>query len=259
MMFVLLSSLIGFAASTFSSVFGGGFGLIAVPSIYWLIIHSDLHSVHAMQITIATGTLCSIPLGIIASYKQLCYRNVDLKLFKTIVMMITFGAIIGAYSATVIASTYLKYIFAMIVFLAALGLIYFHRHPKARLKLSRFIFQLCAGLIGAFSVFAGVSVFIAPFLIMNGIETKKAIGTSTLLVFTYTLFGGTWLIFLGIPKMGISAHYFGYANLDIFLPAVIPCLIGGLVGAKLTHVLPAALLKKLFIAMMFVVSVIMIL
>ncbi len=249
----------GFLASCLSSIFGGGFGLLSVPAIFWMINHFSPETPHVMQMTIATGTLCAIPLGVIATYKQIRYKNFDLKLYKSIIIVMTIGALIGAYLATIIDSHSLKYIFGIIVLLTAIWLLIFKASKPRKKTISKPLFKSLSSIVGGISTLTGVSVFSVPFFILCGIEIKKAIGTSTAIVFTYTTIAGMWMICLGIPVMGINWHNLGYANLPIFFSAFIPCILGGLVGAKLVHVLPSHFLKRIFIVMMFIVSILMLL
>ena len=258
-MLIVYAAVTGLLASFFSSVFGGGFGLLSVPAIFWIITHFFPDMPHTMQMTIATGSLCSIPLGIVASYKQIKYHYFDKTLYKNTVIIMTLGALLGAYLATIISSESLRYIFAIIVFIAAVWMLIFNNNTKVALRLKTQLFKLLSTIIACLSTLTGVSVFTVPFFVLNGIDIKKAIGTSTVLVLTYSTIAGIWMILLGIPKVGISWNHFGYANLPIFLSALIPCLIGALLGAKLVKVLPSFILKRIFIAMMFCVSITMML
>ena len=254
-MLIIYSALVGFLASCLSSIFGGGFGLLSVPAIFWIISHFFPEVTQTMQMTIATGSLCSIPLGIIASYKQIGYKNFDFTLYKNVIIFMTTGALVGAFIATIVSSDWLKYLFAIIVLMAAVWLLILKPQQKNKPIPTTPLFRLFSSGVGGISTLTGVSVFSVPFFVIYGIEIKKAIGTSTVVVFTYSTIAGIWMICLGLPTMGISWYNFGYANLAIFSSALIPSIIGGLTGAKLVNVLPSQLLKKIFILMMFIVSI----
>ncbi len=255
-MIILYSALVGFFASCLSSIFGGGFGLLSVPAIFWIISHFYADMPQAMQVTIATGSLCSIPLGIIASYKQIVkYKNFDAALYNKSIVFMTMGALIGAFIASIVHSDQIRYTFAIVVLIAAIWLLFFNKEKDTERHVPRSLYRGLSGFVGGISTLTGVSVFTVPFFVLCGIKIKKAIGTSTVIVFTYSSIAGIWLICLGIPTMGISWHNFGYANLVIFASALIPCLIGGLTGAKLVHILPSQFLRKIFILMMFIVAI----
>jgi uncharacterized protein len=258
-MLILLAASMGFLASLLSSILGGGFGILSVPAIYWLMIHFYPNAPHAMQTTIATGGLCSIPLGITASYKQRKYKNIDFKLFRSVVVIMVIGSMFGALLVTFLESDQLKYFFSFMVFIMAAWMLTFKYGRSKTLNLTKHVFNFFAFLVSTISSLVGASIFSVPFFVLSGIEIKKAIGTSTLLVFIYSAISAIWLTCLGIPEIGISLDHIGYANVPILLSAILPCLIGGIVGAKLVHILPSHILKRIFVGMLFTVSITMLL
>ena len=256
-MLILLSILLGFVASFISSVFGGGFGLLAIPAIYWLIVHSYPDIPNAMQITIATSIVSSIPLSLIASYRQSKYRNIDFHLYKSLAVSMTISALFGMFLATIIDSANLKLLFAIIIFITAIMLWKFNIKQKDIIALPDAVFKTCAMIISALSCFIGVSVFTVPFLMFSGIEIKRAIGTSMILVLTYSSIAGIAMAFLGIPMLGISTTQFGYLNIPIFLSTIVPCIIGAIIGTKCVHIMSGIVLKRIFVAMMLFLAIVM--
>ena len=93
----------------------------------------------------------------------------------------------------------------------------------------------------------------------HGTPLRKAIGTSTLVVFTYSSIIGIFLAIVGISKNGASENNIGYLVLPIFLSTIIPCILGSIIGAKLVNVLDQKVLKHIFVTLMFCVSIIMLL
>ncbi|MCF6768468.1 sulfite exporter TauE/SafE family protein [Thiotrichales bacterium 19S11-10] len=258
-MIILLSILVGFFASFLSSVFGGGAGLVTVPGIYWILVHFYGETNSTMQMTLATGAGLSIPLGFMATLRQRKYKGIDYPMLKKTIWAMTAGGIIGVLVISNIASGYIKLFFAFMILLTAIWMWRYkinilkswHPHPV--------IYQASAGIIGAISTAIGVSVFTVPFLSKAGLEIRKAIGTSSTIVFIYASLGGLVLITIGLFKVGISPSHIGYLNTTIFLSGLIPSLIGSIVGVKLVHTLPQLLLKRLFVLMMFFVGILMLL
>ena len=256
-MVILISIIFALFASLLSSMLGGGFGLISVPTVYWIISHYYPLFPYKMQMTIATGSTASITLGVIASYKHAKYKNIDFSLYKKVLAYMIIGVILGALAMTIVHSDNLKKIFAIIVLLTAIWMAIFNIEKSKKFKLNKWLFKTISGYLGFISTFIGLSIFNVPFFILCGIDIKKSIGTSTILVFTYSTVAALWLIILGIPKLGVSYNNIGYLNLPIFLSTVIPCIIGSIIGAKLVNLLPKHILKRIFVAMMFLVGIIM--
>ncbi|MFT6835892.1 MAG: putative membrane protein YfcA, partial [Francisellaceae bacterium] len=176
---------------------------------------------------------------------------------KSLIWIMMVGSIVGTVIITLIHSKELKYIFSFVVFIAAIFMLRFKYGKSKTIKLPKFLFKLLASFVGGLSSLVGVAIFTVPFFVLSGVEIKKAIGTSTLIVLTFASISAVWLTISGIPLMGIGWNHIGYANLPILLSSLIPSIIGGLVGAKLVHILPSHVLKRVFVGMMFVASGVM--
>ncbi|TNF65391.1 MAG: sulfite exporter TauE/SafE family protein [Gammaproteobacteria bacterium] len=257
MMVIILSILVGFFASFMSSIFGGGAGLISVPGIYWIVVHFYTHTDDAMQMTLATGSGMAIPLGLMATLRQRKYKNIDYPLLKKTIWSMSIGGVLGALVISNIASDYVKLFFGIMILLTAIWMWRYKINLSKAWNPHPITYNLSGGIIGTISTALGVSVFTVPFLSKAGLDIKKAIGTSTTIVFTYSTLAGIAFIIIGIFKTGTSLSHIGYLNTTIFLSAVIPSLIGSIVGVKLVHILPQIVLKRLFVLMMFIVATLM--
>lgn len=248
---------IGFIASMISCLFGGGAGLVSVPAIYWLLVHHYPNNPHLMQITLATCGAISIPLGLVGSLRQFRYQNVDLVLLKRLLLMMLAGALIAALFITHAKSNIVKSLFSVIILLMA---IWMWRYRPEKLKVWQvpmIFYQIMGLLIGLLSVAIGVSTLTVPFLIKSGLDVRKAVGTSTVLVFAYSTLGSTSLFLLGLHKSGLPPYNLSYWNLPILLSATMPSIIASIIAVRLVNTLPRHVLKKLFSLMMVVVALLM--
>ena len=252
---ILISILFSLIASLLSSMLGGGFGLISVPSIYWMLTHFYPAFPDKMQMAITTGSACSIVLGLMGSYKHAKYKNIDYQLFRKAIIAMIIGAIIGSFVMTSINSGRLKVIFAILVFIIAIIFSLTNLNKQRNINLKNYQFKSISALLGGISVLLGISVFNVPFFSMIGVKLKQAIGTSMLLVFLYSLSGTIGLVIIGIIHFGIGHNHIGYLVIPIWLSTIIPCAIGSMLGAKLVHHLPQSILKKIFVSLMIVVSI----
>lgn len=257
-MIILSSIIVGFFSSLLSSVFGGGFGLLATPALF-LIISSIYPNINdTMQIAITTGAVCAIPLGIVATLKQIKYKNIDLFLCKQVVLIMCIGSFVGVCTVSVLSSDTIKTIFSTVVLCTAVLLIIHNRKGNQGKKQTNYLILRIFSMPVAFiSSLVGVSVFTVPFFVFNHIDIKKAIGSSTLIVLIYSVTSSITLIILGINNYGIGLIQFGYLNLPIFISAIIPCIIGGLVGAKLMNIFSRKILHNTFISLMITIAILM--
>jgi len=252
-MLILGGIIIGFLASFISALFGGGSGLIMVPSIYWLLTHAYPHSNALMQMTFTTGSCMAIPLGMMASYKHAKYKNIDGSMLRQMIFPMMFGGVIGVITIAVTSSANLKSYFSVAIALIAVWL-FFHRNKGNAAHWPKCIKKTIGAIVGFISTTLGVSVFSVPLFIKFGLDIKKAIGTSTVIVLSYSAVSAISLLVLGIKIVGISHGNIGYLSLPIFLSGVIPSLLGSMIGAKVVSILPQHIMKYCFIILMLVVS-----
>lgn len=255
---ILISIIFSFVASLLSSMLGGGFGLISVPTIYWVLVHYYPYFDHKMQMTITTGSACAIILGLFSSLKHYKYNNIDFCLYKKIILYMIVGVLTAVIAMNFVHSDIIKRFFSVIVFLTGLWMLRFNINNVSIINISNYLMKSIGVLLGFISCFIGISVFNVPFFVKQGINIKKAIGTSGLLVFSYSTIGAVALISTGIIRNGISSSHIGYLITPIFISSIIPCYLGSMVGAKMVNLFSPKQLKNLFVSMLFIVAFLMV-
>ncbi len=256
-MLIVFGIFIGFFASLILTLFGGGAGLITIPTIYWVLSHYTHYHEHLMQMTVTTGSGIAIPLGMMAAFRHYRYNNVDKPMLVSLIFPVLFGSAIGAILVTVIDSHVLKTYFGIMVLLIGIWVYRFKPDSHKIWNPGRFMLKSTTALVGMVSITIGVSVFTVPFLMKLGLNIKKAIGTSSVLVFAYSLLGAIVLIVLGIHTIGITDNHFGYLHIPLFLSGIIPAIFGSMLGAKLVHILPQHIIRYCFVTMMLIVGAVM--
>lgn len=260
MLLIIGSIILGFLASFVSALFGGGSGLIFVPGIFWLLVHCHMGHAYLMQTTLATGFCLSIPIGFVSSMRQLRYKNIDFASFKYYWPWIIGGALVASILILFFHTHFLKIYFSIMILLTAAWLFRRRAIPAQNITPVHWPapFKRLGGfMVGLISISMGVSVFIVPFLIKMGLELRRAIGTSTVLVFLYSIVTSISVIISGLHLHGLPHSNFGLVNIPITLAALIPTIIGSLIGAKLVNVIPQEKLKLLFVIMMTIVGLLM--
>lgn len=207
--------LIGFFASMTSGLFGGGAGLVTVPAIFWLLAHTYPHNPHLMQITLATGGAISMPLGLVAALRQLRYENVDIALLKRFLLIMSIGGLLAAILITHTKSSVIKGFFSALIFCMAVWMWRYRSESLKIWKIPAVLYQGFAFLIGFISVGIGVSVLGVPFFIKSGLDIRKAVGTSTVVVFVYSSLSAMALLIFGFGKTHLPAYNVSYWNMPI--------------------------------------------
>lgn len=258
-MLILLSILIGFSASFVSGLFGGGAGLVTVPSIYWILVKYYPEASHHMQVTFGTGCFLAVALGVVASWRQLHYKNIDVATLKRCLLPILVGSLLGVILIDYLHSQTLRYVFSVILFCVGIWMWQFKVVPGKEWSLSAYCYFTVALLVGLVSAVLGVSVFTVPFFVKSGLDIRKAIGTATVVTFSYSLFTSAWFVYLGLNEVNLPGPTWGFVSSPILLWAIVPGVLASFIAVKCVNILPATVIKALFVGLMFVVSILMLL
>ena len=154
-------------------------------------------------------------------------------------------------------SSTLRYFFSILIFMLSIWMWRFELDAMPTRPLPLWLAQLLAFFVGFFSALLGVSIFAVPFLLKLGLDIRKAIGTATVMALVYCMFTCPWYIFLGLDKVNLPDYSIGYVNFMIVLAATLPGILATYLAVKFAHYLPRSILKRCFVGLMLVVSVVM--
>ncbi|MBN2372943.1 sulfite exporter TauE/SafE family protein [bacterium] len=114
---IFLFILVGFGAGTFSGLLGLGGGVIMIPALVFLFGITQ----HKAQGTVLATMVP--PIGLLAAIKYYCSGNVDVKAAILMCMGFSFGGLLGAQIAHLIAGPTLKRIFGIVLLVISIRLI----------------------------------------------------------------------------------------------------------------------------------------
>ena len=235
----------GFSAG----LLGIGGGLVMVPSLTMMFAaQTSFPPGEVLHIALGTSmaTIMFTSLSSLRAHHQ--HKAVLWYVFAQITPGILLGRLLGTLLAARIPSKPLALFFTVFVCLVALQMI-LNLKPKPTRELPRAagVFSVGTG-IGAMSalVAIGGGAFTVPFLTWCNVKVQKAIGTSAAIGFPIAVGGSLGYIYNGWGLADLPAHSLGF----VFLPAlawmVPPSMLMAPLGAKLTHRLPVATLKRIF-------------
>ncbi|QKF64423.1 sulfite exporter TauE/SafE family protein [Campylobacter corcagiensis] len=252
-LFLALGAFVGLVAG----MFGIGGGGVMVPLLGAIFIMNGFDEVNAVRMAFGT----SMATIIITSFSSSRAHNkggfVLWQKFWLIAPGVIIGTFLGSFIATSINHIYLVCFFSAYMFYAAAKL--FIKNDITNLKQKEYpkFIQTLAGLgIGAISalVSIGGGTLSVPFLTFQGIDAKKAIGTSAAIGLPIAISGTFGYMINGWEMTNLSEFRVGYVNLLAFALVGLASYNFAPIGAKFTHKLPGSWVRKLFSVLLFFMS-----
>jgi len=246
---LIMSAVIGFVAGALSGLFGIGGGIITGPA---------LRLVMGVPELIAVGTPLPVIIPTALTGALAYWRNglVDVRLGVTVGLLGGAVSVFGAWVSHLLGGSTVLTITAALILWTAADMIRGVLRPRAapvRVLLDgdgrRWPWML--GLGAAAGLYSGVlglggGLIVTPALMrFFGLETKRAIGTSLVVVSV-----------LAIP--GMITHYaLGHIDVGLALSLCVGVIPGALVGARLTMQTHEKTVRIAFAAMLLVTGVIL--
>jgi uncharacterized membrane protein YfcA len=250
--YLALGAVVGF----FAGLLGVGGGGIMVPLLTTLFATQGFPPEHMVHLALGTS-MAAIVLTSVASLRA---HHAHGAVNWRIVRQITPGILVGTFGGTFIASRIptkpLAVFFVCFMAYVALQMV-LNVKPKPARELPGPV-----GLAGVGSGIGFISALVAigggslsvPFMTWCNVKMQQAIGTSAAIGLPISLAGALGYLINGWSVQGLPEHSIGF----VYLPALI--LISAVssftapVGAKLAHRLPVPTLKKIFSAVLVVLS-----
>ncbi|MFK8013048.1 MAG: sulfite exporter TauE/SafE family protein [Marinicellaceae bacterium] len=241
---MLLGTIVGFMAGLLG--IGGGGIMVPVLTALFLALEMPIEKV----VHLALGT--SMASIVITSISSLRAHQKHGAVIWNYVKGMSSGVIVGTFLATYIVSLASSLALAVFfsIFMALIAIKMFinteltqQQKPTSK----KHLFTVGAGIGGISALVSiGGGSLTVPYLVWRNVDIKKAIGTSAAIGLPISLAGTVGYIING--WYNTSAHEFivGY----VYLPAVflisITSFLFAPIGAKMAHLLPVGILKKIF-------------
>ncbi|XPV69543.1 MAG: sulfite exporter TauE/SafE family protein [Halarcobacter sp.] len=254
--FLLLGSFVGVV----SGLFGIGGGGIIVPILTTIFLSHGIDERNVVHMALGT----SMAIIIITSISSIRAQQKKKAIVWNIVKMMVPGILIGTFLATFIASKldsfYLSIIFSIFMFFTSINM-FIGKKPKAESKVfSNKTHFFSGGLIGGLSslVSIGGGILSVPYLLVQNVDIKKAIATSSAIGFPIALSGTLGYIVNGWSNTSIDTLTIGYVNLAAFACVAVASFTTAPIGVMLVHKINVNIMKKLFSVLPFILSIKMI-
>lgn len=250
---VALGLFTGFSAG----MLGIGGGLVMVP-ILVMIFSAQTDVASADVLHMALGTSMAVILFTSLSSLRAHHRH-GAVLWK-VVLQITPGILLGTATGTLFAAKIpakpLAMFFTGFVCLVAVQmLLEFKPKPTRELPGAGGVL-LVGSVIGVISslVAIGGGALTVPFLSWCNVKVQKAIGTSAAVGFPIAFGGALGYVMNGIGRAGLPGWSYGFVYLPALMAIVPFSMLTAPMGARLTHRLPVATIKRLFAGLLFALA-----
>jgi uncharacterized protein len=238
-----------------SGMLGVGGCFIMVPVQFWALTSVGVEPTIAIRIAFGTNLLVVLPTAFSGAMTHHKKGAVLWKAGITFGIAGAVGAFFGAFIASHLPGKVLTVAFGIAVILGALRMLT-AKPPKITDEPSDNItaFILWGIPLGIVSGIVGIGggVLMIPIMVyFLKFKMHQAVGTSTALMI-FTAFGGSLSYLInGLGVQGLPPYSTGYLNWLQWILLAGCSIPMAIVGAKVTHLLPAKQLKYIFIAVMF--------
>lgn len=262
-MILIFSSclILGAFAGFLAGLLGIGGGLIIVPALVYLLPQLGISNDVIMPMALATSLSTIVITSTSATLAHHKNRNIPWDITKPLMLMIAFGALVGAFIADHLSAQTLTNFFAGAVILLAsymLLSIRLQRYKTMPSKIKLQIISLLTGMLASLMGMAGGAILV-PVLTYFGVPLRHCIGIATVCGVMVALFGSLGYIMAGFRNELLPAWSFGYVYLPALLGIILTSSLFAPIGVKCAGDVPVQTLKKFFAVFLIIVAIKMIL
>ena len=247
---LLLGALAGFT----SGLLGVGGGTIVVPSLLFGLPLMGISGPEMPKVAMATSLALVIPTTFASAQAHAARRGIDWYLWSLLAPSIITGAIFTALFAAGINNELLILLFILLVLMTAWKLIIPTSHKsQISTKPSVMLMTLKAVSGGALSSLLGLGVgwFTVP-MMAKFTAMSRAIGTATALALPMAIAGTATYLMVQAPAECTQCT--GFVALPIVAVIGLSAVLTAPFGAWAAHVMPVALLKRIFAVFLIIVA-----
>lgn len=240
--------ILGAFAGLLAGLLGVGGGLIIVPVLVALFLQHGVHNDIIMHLALGTSLASIVFTSLSSIHAHQRHGAILWPPFRQLTPGIMLGAAIGGWLVSQMSTSWLKPLFAIFELSVGLHMLSSIK-PQAHRALPGPTKMTSAGaVIGIVSSLVGIGggTLTVPFLIWHSVNIRQAIATSAACGLPIAVAGSVSYIINGWQHPLLPEHTLGYVHLPALLGTALSSVLFAPLGARLTHRLPVALLKKIF-------------
>lgn len=255
LLYIALGGFVGFMGG----LLGVGGGGILVPLLASLLVYQGIGGDEVVHLSLGTSLMCMIISSIASIRAHASRKAVVWKVVGGMAPGIILGALLTTQVAANLKSSYIAIFMALFMALVAVQM-FVNWKPKPSLKPITFRGLLTVGVaIGLISALAAVGggFLTVTYLSYKNIVMKRAVGTSATIGLPIAISGTIGYMISGWSKTLSAPYTIGFIYLPAFLAISIASFIAAPYGARYSHRLPEAYLKKIFAVISLILSLTM--
>ncbi|KEF31213.1 MAG: sulfite exporter TauE/SafE family protein [Gammaproteobacteria bacterium] len=247
---------LGALAGTVAGLFGIGGGLIIVPVLIFSFALQGVSPEVAAHVAVGTS-LATIVFTSISSIRSHNARGaVRWELFRPMTVGIVVGAVLGAWSASLMSGQTLKLVIGVFAILVALKMITGANPKPGRDVPGGAGLTAAGGGIGWASAIFGIGggTITVPYLSWCNVRMQEAVATSAACGLPIAIAGALGNMWTGWGHANLPEYSLGFIYLPALLGIILTSVPFAKVGAALAHRLDAIVLKRTFAIILIIVG-----
>jgi uncharacterized membrane protein YfcA len=249
--------LTGTLAGLMAGLLGIGGGLVIVPALAWLFAARGFDGATLMHFAVGTSLAAIVPTALSSLLAHHRRGSVDWSAVRQLVPGIVIGGLGGAALARVISSPGLALFFGLFEIAVAFQLAFNGRPARHRGLPGRVGMGLAGGVIGLLSALLGIGggTLTTPFLVWNGIDIHRAVGTAASCGLPVALAGAAGFAVAGLDSPFQPGLNTGFIVWPAMAAVSVTSVLMAPVGAQLAHALSQSVLQRVFALLLLLVGV----
>ena len=250
---VALGSISGFLAG----LLGIGGGLVIVPALAFLLPMAGVNPDVIMPMALGTSLATIVITSSSAALAHHRKRNIPWTMAVKLMLVVGFGAFLGAFIANYLPSSVLTVFFSIVVMLLAAYMFFSIKVAKERDIPSIYLLQSISFITGVVSSLMGIGggAILVPSLSFFGVPVRQAIGIATACSVMVAMFGSIGYIITGFNIPDLPSASLGYVYLPALIAIVLSSSLFAPIGVKYAAKLPVKTLKKYFAVFLLFVAI----
>lgn len=254
---ILAYLLLGTATGFVAGLFGIGGGGIMVPALTLLFIAQGFDAQHLVHLALGTSMAAIVPTALAGARAHHQHKAI---LWPVVARLVP-GLLVGTFAATFLAAhlspLFLAVFFSVFMFLIAAQMLLNQVPPPSSQLPGTMGLSIVGTIIGAISalVAIGGGTMTVPFLTWCKVRLPSAIATSAAVGLPIALTGAIGFAVNGAGQTSLPSQSIGYVYWPAVLCMAFASWFTAPMGARLTHRLPVALLKRFFAALLVLLAV----
>ncbi|MBS1140032.1 MAG: hypothetical protein H6R13_1485 [Proteobacteria bacterium] len=249
--------LTGAVAGFFAGLLGVGGGVIVVPVLTMIFAWQGFPGREVLHLALGTSMATILFTSLSSLRAHHAHKAVLWTVMRQLTPGILVGTLLGAQLAAWISSRALSIFFVSFMILVAFQMVANLRPKPTRSLPGWGGLSVAGGLIGAIASLAamGGGALTVPYLIWCNVRPHQAIGTSAAVGLPIALGGTVGYLWNGWGHPELPSGSLGFLYLPALGVILVASVIAAPIGARLAHRLPVKILKRVFAALLLILSI----